>query len=153
MRRLSIEERARILRALGTESRMQIIEVLKEGPIDVGDLAERLGISQSAVSQHLRVLKELRIVSDQRHSYFISYSINPQAFRWIEEAVMTFFRISYSESLKRKEFERRLRRERLLEIRENLEAQLREVCEVLQALDEEESLEAQALQRKPVDES
>lgn len=132
---------------------MQIIEVLKEGPIDVGDLAERLGISQSAVSQHLRVLKELRIVSDQRHSYFISYSINPQAFRWIEEAVMTFFHISYSESLKRKELERRLRRERLLEIRENLEAQLREVAEALRSLEEEEALEVQALQRKPVDES
>ncbi len=137
---------------------MHIIEVLKEGPIDVGDLAERLGISQSAVSQHLRVLKELRIVTDQRHSYFISYSINPQAFRWIEEAVMTFFRISYTESLKRKELERRVRRSRLLEIREGLEAQLGEIQEALRALEEEaeegeEGLEAQVPGKIPIDKS
>ncbi|MBD3285396.1 metalloregulator ArsR/SmtB family transcription factor, partial [candidate division WOR-3 bacterium] len=68
MRRFTVVERARLLRAISTQSRMQIIEVLKQGPLDVGELAEKLGISQSAVSQHLKVLKGFDLVTDERHS-------------------------------------------------------------------------------------
>jgi len=137
MRRLTIEERARILRALGTESRMQIIEVLKHGPLDVGDLAHRLGISQSAVSQHLKVLKELRLVSDERHSYFISYSLNPREFARLEQVLMAVCRVSLRGTPKRRRHEKRLRRRRLVQLRDRLKRQLREVEEAIAALDEE----------------
>jgi ArsR family transcriptional regulator len=137
MRRLTIEERARILRALGTQSRMQIIEVLKQGPLDVGDLAEALGISQSAVSQHLKVLKGLGLVRDQRHSYFIAYSLNPHAFSRLEEMMMRVCRISYEQEIKRRKHERRVRRERLLQLREHLKFQLQQVNEAIAALEEE----------------
>lgn len=135
---MTIEERARILRALGTESRMQIIEVLKRGPLDVGDLAQRLGISQSAVSQHLKVLKELGLVTDQRHSYFIAYSLNPHAFSRLEEMMMRVCRISYEHNLRRRKMERLVRRERLLQLKDHLTAQLEQVELALSALEEEE---------------
>jgi|GEM_PF-6872649 len=138
-RRLTIKEQARILRAIGTRSRMEIIEVLKQGPLDVGDLAERVGISQSAVSQHLKVLKGLNLVSDQRHSYFIAYSLNPGAFRQLEEMMIRVCRISFAEELARREYERHVRRRRLLELRAHLKGQLSEVEDALQALDEEET--------------
>jgi DNA-binding transcriptional ArsR family regulator len=138
MRRITLEQRARILRALGTESRMQIIEVLKQGPLDVGDLAQQLGISQSAVSQHLKVLKELELVIDQRHSYFISYSLNPREFARLEEVMMRVCHISCEQTLKRRRYERQLKRERLVQLRNHLRSQLGQVEETIAALDEEE---------------
>jgi DNA-binding transcriptional ArsR family regulator len=139
MRSFTLEERARILRALGTASRMQIIEVLKQGPLDVGDLAEALGISQSAVSQHLKVLKGLGLVRDQRHSYFIAYSLDPHSFARLEQMMVHVCRISYENALRRKKYERRVRKERLLQLREHLKSQLEQVDEAIAALEEEES--------------
>lgn len=139
--RLNIQERARILRALGTHSRMQIIEVLKQGPLDVGELAAELGISQSAVSQHLKVLKELKLVTDQRHSYFIAYSLNPQTFALLEEMMMRVCRISYEHNLRRRKMARLVRRERLLKLKDHLTSQLEQVELVLSALEEEEESE------------
>lgn len=127
-----MEERARILRALGTESRMQIIELLKSGPLEVGAIALRLEISQSAVSQHLKVLKRMHLVSDERRGYFIHYSINPREFVMLEEMMRAVCRISSERSL------RLMRRERLLALRDQLKAELERVQQVLSMLEEEE---------------
>lgn len=125
------------MRVLGTESRMHIIEVLKRGPLDVGDLALELGISQSAVSQHLKVLKELELVIDRRHSYFISYSLNPREFARLEEVMLRVCQVSAEQAVKRRRYERRMRRERLLQLRDHLKNQLEEVDAALAALEEE----------------
>lgn len=127
-----MEERARILRALGTQSRMQIIELLKSGPLEVGAIALRLEISQSAVSQHLKVLKRMHLVSDERRGYFIHYSINPREFVMLEEMMRAVCRISSERSL------RLMRRERLLALRDQLKAELERVQQVLSMLEEEE---------------
>ncbi len=122
-----MEERARILRVLGTESRMRIIELLKEGPLEVGAIAIRLGISQSAVSQHMKVLKELHLVFDERRGYFIHYSINPREFVMLEEMMREVCRVSS---------ERSLRRERLLAFRDQLKAGLERVEQALSMLED-----------------
>lgn len=132
MRRIVLEERARILRALGTQSRIRIIELLNTGPLEVGTIALRLGISQSAVSQHLKVLKEMHLVSDERHGYFIHYSLNPREFVALEEMIRTLCRISSRRSLSR------LRRERLSALRDQLKAELERVQQALSMLKEEE---------------
>lgn len=137
MKKTTLEEKVRILRALGTESRLQIIEVLKQGPLDVGDLAERLGISQSAVSQHLKVLKELKLVTDERHSYFIAYSLNPHTFSQLEEMMIRVCQISYEHALQRRNRERQLKRNRLIQLRNHLQAQLDQINQALAILDDE----------------
>ena len=43
-----------------------MLEQLRDGPLSVGEVAARLPVSRPAVSQHLRVLKEAGLVSDQR---------------------------------------------------------------------------------------
>lgn len=53
------------LDALGDPTRRQIFERLRGGPRSVGQLAEGMEVSRPAVSQHLRVLKEARLVSDR----------------------------------------------------------------------------------------
>lgn len=67
---------AESFKVLSVESRIKIIELLKAGPLSVNTIAEALGISQSAVSQHLRLLKQAGLVADERRGYHIYYSLN-----------------------------------------------------------------------------
>ena len=54
-----------MLRVLGDDTRRLIVERLAQGPQPVGELARDLPVSRSAVSQHLKVLKEAHLVSDR----------------------------------------------------------------------------------------
>jgi len=47
-----------------------------EGALCVGCAANALGISQSAVSQHLAVLRSVNLVIDERRGYFVHYRLN-----------------------------------------------------------------------------
>jgi DNA-binding transcriptional ArsR family regulator len=57
---------AQALQALGDPTRRSVLEQLRGGPRAVGDIAARLPVSRPAVSQHLRVLKEARLVTDRQ---------------------------------------------------------------------------------------
>jgi DNA-binding transcriptional ArsR family regulator len=54
------------LQALADPTRRTIFERLRAGPRPVGELASGLPVSRPAVSQHLRVLREARLVREQR---------------------------------------------------------------------------------------
>ncbi len=55
------------LDALGDPTRRQIFELLRSGPRSVGELAAGLPVSRPAVSQHLRVLEDVGLVTHQRN--------------------------------------------------------------------------------------
>jgi DNA-binding transcriptional ArsR family regulator len=63
--------------ALGDPTRRAIFERLRLGPRSVGELAEGLPVSRPAVSQHLRVLKEARLVTERPDGTRRIYSLNP----------------------------------------------------------------------------
>ena len=71
-----MKEAADLFKILSVDKRIEIIERLKKEPTSVNALAEALGITQSAVSQHLRVLKGAGLVKDERQGYWIYYSLN-----------------------------------------------------------------------------
>ena len=71
-----MKESADLFKILSVDKRIEIIELLKKEPMCVNALAEALGITQSAVSQHLRVLKGAGLVKDERQGYWIYYSLN-----------------------------------------------------------------------------
>ena len=71
-----MKEAADLFKILSVDKRIEIIELLKKEPMNVNALAEVLGITQSAVSQHLRVLKGAGLVKDERQGYWIYYSLN-----------------------------------------------------------------------------
>jgi DNA-binding transcriptional ArsR family regulator len=50
------------LAALGEPNRLRIVELLRAGPRPVNDIISRLGLRQSQVSQHLKVLREVGLV-------------------------------------------------------------------------------------------
>jgi len=74
-----MKESAELFKILSVDKRIEIIELLKKEPMNVNGLADKLGITQSAVSQHLRVLKAALLVTDNRQGYWIFYSLNKDA--------------------------------------------------------------------------
>ena len=68
---------AELLRALGNEQRLMVLCHLVQGPLSVGQLNQRLPLSQSALSQHLAVLRESGIVQTQREAQSVLYSLPP----------------------------------------------------------------------------
>ncbi|KUH40721.1 MULTISPECIES: ArsR/SmtB family transcription factor [Streptomyces] len=66
---------AATLQALATPSRLRILAHLQEGPCSVGDLAEAVGMETSACSHQLRLLRNLGLVSGERHGRSIVYAL------------------------------------------------------------------------------
>ena len=66
---------ARLLRALGNERRLMILCQLADGERSVGQILPHVGLSQSALSQHLAVLREEGVVATRREAQTIWYRI------------------------------------------------------------------------------
>lgn len=76
---------ARLLRALSNENRLMLLCLLFEGEKTVGELNESLDLSQSALSQHLAVLREEGLVKTRRAGQSIHYGLaSPPAQQVIE---------------------------------------------------------------------
>ncbi|MGE0615493.1 MAG: ArsR/SmtB family transcription factor [Bacteriovoracia bacterium] len=67
---------AETFNALGDSSRIQIVWALSHGELCVGDVAELLGMSQPAVSHHLRTLRNLRLVRVRREGRTSFYCLD-----------------------------------------------------------------------------
>ncbi|HEY6926912.1 MAG TPA: metalloregulator ArsR/SmtB family transcription factor [Steroidobacteraceae bacterium] len=85
---------AALLKALANEQRLMILCHLVQGPLSVGELNERVPLSQSALSQHLAVLRESAIVLTQRESQTVRYSLP-------EGVVTRLIEVLYQEFCKR----------------------------------------------------
>ena len=66
---------AQLLKALGNEQRLLILCNLLERPMSVGELNERGDLSQSALSQHLALLRDAGLVETRREAQSIHYSL------------------------------------------------------------------------------
>jgi len=64
---------------LGNANRLAILKNLADGEIQVNVLATKLGLGQSALSQHLAILRSCEFVSTRRVSQSVFYSIRPTA--------------------------------------------------------------------------
>ena len=73
------------LDALGDATRRAIVDRLLRGPVSVGRLAEEFPVSRPAISQHLRVLKQANLVTDQAAGTRRVYQLNPQGFESLRE--------------------------------------------------------------------
>jgi len=65
-----------VLKALSDETRYKLVVLLINHDYCVRALANRLGISESAVSQHLKILKTAGIVKGEKRSYFTHYCVD-----------------------------------------------------------------------------
>ncbi|HVO57701.1 MAG TPA: metalloregulator ArsR/SmtB family transcription factor [Dongiaceae bacterium] len=80
------------LDALGDSTRRAILaRLLQEGPLPVGKLAEDFPVSRPAISQHLRVLKQARLVTDRAEGNRRLYQLDPAGFENLREYFEQFW--------------------------------------------------------------
>lgn len=73
-------EPSEILKVLAVETRINIIELLKsKGSLGSKNIADILGITPAAVSQHLKILRQAGLVRNERKGYWIPYSLDKEA--------------------------------------------------------------------------
>ena len=82
---------ASAIQALGDPTRRSIFERLRSGPRAVGELARELPVSRPAVSQHLRVLKEAGLVTEQREGTRRIYGIDATSVAELRDYFDTFW--------------------------------------------------------------
>jgi rhodanese-related sulfurtransferase len=76
-----LEEFARVGRALGSASRLELLEVLAQGARTVEALAQAAGLSLANASRHLQVLREARLVEGEKEGVFVRYRLaGPEVF-------------------------------------------------------------------------
>ena len=96
-----IEELAEIFKALSDPTRLRLVKLLSEqspgecpgecsgkGFLCVNALAHTLGVTQSAVSQHLRVLRQAGLVQGERRGPFVHYSLNQDGLAQYKAALL-----------------------------------------------------------------
>lgn len=84
-------EAARLMRALSNENRLLILCYLQGREMSVGELNRSLELSQSALSQHLAVLREQGLVQTRRESQTIFYRLEDSAAMSIIELLHDFY--------------------------------------------------------------
>jgi len=99
----TIEQLAETLKALADPTRLRLVQLLRRNTLDgaecgadncngrgflcVNALSHRLGITQSAVSQHLRVLRQAGLVSSQRRGSFVHYTLDDEGLGRVRTAL------------------------------------------------------------------
>ena len=75
---VAVESLAETFRMLGDPTRVRILDVLADGELCVCDIAQVVGMSESAVSHQLRLLRSTRIVRPRRAGRQVYYSLDDQ---------------------------------------------------------------------------
>jgi DNA-binding transcriptional ArsR family regulator len=73
-----------IFQTLADPTRRRIVEALRDGELQVGDVVEKAGVHQSGVSRHLRILAESGFVSMRPDGQRRLYALKPEPFREID---------------------------------------------------------------------
>jgi DNA-binding transcriptional ArsR family regulator len=97
----------RQLDALGDPTRRGILAQLLGGPLPVGQLARRFPISRPAISQHLRILKEAQLVTDEANGTRRLYAIDRGGFDSLRAYFDQFWTTALTEFKKKVEDENR----------------------------------------------
>lgn len=74
-----VDHLADLFSALGSDTRIRILRELAGHPLCVGALAMRLDLTQSAISQHLRILRNAGLVESDKRGSYVHYRLTPDA--------------------------------------------------------------------------
>ncbi len=78
------------LNALAEPNRLNIVELLRDGPLTVGEIAERLSLLQPQTSKHLRVLSEAGFVEVQAIANRRIYKLRSEPFQVLDTWLKTY---------------------------------------------------------------
>jgi len=79
-----MDQLSECFRALGEPTRLRLLRLVNEAPLNVSELVSVVGVAQSSVSHHLAKLKSLELIKEDRNGAFTYYSlaVTPQDPRW-----------------------------------------------------------------------
>ena len=89
---------ASVFKSLGDEKRLKIVKMLASNMNEifcVSDVAQQLGISQPAASQHIRVLKSIGILDENRRGFRVFYTINLDAMNEYKKSIDELFKKAF----------------------------------------------------------
>ena len=69
-----------IFKVLSDSQRRDILVMLKEGRMNAGEIADRLGVTPAALSYHLKLLKDADLIMEYKQKNYIYYEINTTVF-------------------------------------------------------------------------
>ena len=78
---------AEIFKLLSVDARVRILQLLSRRSLCVTELTSQLGITLSATSQHLRLLRNAGIVKTQKQSFFVYYHLDKKKMSLLNKAV------------------------------------------------------------------
>jgi ArsR family transcriptional regulator, arsenate/arsenite/antimonite-responsive transcriptional repressor len=78
---------AKIFKALSDETRLKVLLLVSKRDICQKGISKYLGITDSSVSQHIKVLKEANIITGYKEGYYVFYHVNEQVF---DECIIFF---------------------------------------------------------------
>nr|WP_285841899.1 autorepressor SdpR family transcription factor [Sutcliffiella horikoshii] len=79
-----------LFKALSDENRRKILDLLKEGDLTAGEIAEHFDMSKAGISQHLSVLKNADLVYAVKRGQYVYYSLNATVFQEVLKWVVQF---------------------------------------------------------------
>lgn len=72
---------SQIMKVLGDQTRLSVLEILFQRPLHVHEINDRLGLEPTLLSHHLRTLRDAGLVITQREGRSILYQLSPQIHR------------------------------------------------------------------------
>lgn len=91
MKNTAIKKATKLLKALGNEKRLEVVSYLMKQEMKVGALEKLVGLSQSALSQHLAILRECKVVKTRRDAQSVYYSLNSDNTRQVVELLISMY--------------------------------------------------------------
>ena len=77
-------------KALADPTRRKILDLLKEGDLTAGEIAEQFNMTKPSISHHLNALKNAELIQDEKRGQFVMYSLNTTVFQDLLTWVFTF---------------------------------------------------------------
>lgn len=74
-------ELVQVMRSLGDETRIRILNILRDGHLCVGEIETILGVNQSNVSRHLSRLQKVNLITPEKRAQWVYYQINHSTLR------------------------------------------------------------------------
>lgn len=76
---MNLNDNSKLFKALGDNNRLEILNLLSSGEKCACDLLEYIKLSQPALSHHMKILEEARIVNSVKRGKWVFYSINKES--------------------------------------------------------------------------
>lgn len=67
---------SKVFKALGDETRREILKMLGKQDMTAGEIADQFNISKPSISKHLEILRDAELISSEKKGQFVIYSIN-----------------------------------------------------------------------------